>query len=276
MPDAIHALDDRGTQVDAAFEVEEAPEGFDVVIHSRSSRPKKDYAPNNSAYNVGFDLMLGRLKKLATRVAMVTIDSRPMRGKSIDDRRLDVPNHPYPISLASVEDLRQLRKAIGRVSSGYNRRIRLRVQLPSLWAMENLTQFLVRGGTEYTGTDNDVELANSPEDDIVIARTEGGLRYVISPRIERDSRARQDAIRIHGLSCQVCHFNFKKTYGDWGADFIEVHHAQLLASHAGTQTLTDFQNDLAVLCANCHRMVHRKRGAILSIKELRELLQVSG
>lgn len=59
------------------------------------------------------------------------------------------------------------------------------------------------------------------------------------------------------LFCQVCGFDFEKVYGDIGKDFIEGHHtiavSEMTADH---KTKVD---DIAMLCANCHRMVHKKR-----------------
>jgi len=58
------------------------------------------------------------------------------------------------------------------------------------------------------------------------------------------------------LACEACSFEFK-AYGDRGADFIEVHHTKPVY-----ELLPDAKTkleDLAVLCANCHRILHRKR-----------------
>ncbi|MER7541550.1 HNH endonuclease [Spirillospora sp. NPDC127506] len=57
-----------------------------------------------------------------------------------------------------------------------------------------------------------------------------------------------------GLACEVCGFSFERTYGSRGADYIECHHVVPL--HVSGETKTRLQ-DLALLCANCHRMIHR-------------------
>ena len=105
-------------------------------------------------------------------------------------------------------------------------------------------------------------VARTPE-----ARTEGGATVYISVRRERDPRLRNDALAVHGLDCMACGFNFEQAYGAHGKGFIEVHHVVPL-SDAG-KTTTDPATDLVVLCANCHRMVHRKRGLCLSVDELK-------
>jgi 5-methylcytosine-specific restriction enzyme A len=58
------------------------------------------------------------------------------------------------------------------------------------------------------------------------------------------------------LACEVCKFDFAVTYGALGERFIEAHHIVPLA-HAGASTTK--LNDLALVCANCHRMLHRAR-----------------
>lgn len=68
-----------------------------------------------------------------------------------------------------------------------------------------------------------------------------------------------------------CGFGFEKAYGPLGKDFIEVHHVVPL-SEAG-RVNTDPLTDLIVLCANCHRMVHRNRSICLSLDELKQHLK---
>ena len=89
---------------------------------------------------------------------------------------------------------------------------------------------------------------------------------------ERNPKLRQKALDIHGLHCQVCGFDFEATYGTWGKGFAEVHHVIPLHSYKGDKTVTNPKNDLAVVCSNCHKMIHRKRNITLSLDELRAKL----
>lgn len=89
---------------------------------------------------------------------------------------------------------------------------------------------------------------------------------------ERDPALRAMALEHHGTRCQVCDFDFGQVYGDWGRGFAEVHHLEMLSDASKSGTLTDPTTDLAVLCANCHRMIHRKRGRALTLDELREMI----
>lgn len=78
---------------------------------------------------------------------------------------------------------------------------------------------------------------------------------------ERDPKLRARKIghvREQGLplQCEVCAFDFARAYGDLGDGYIEVHHITPLHVSGVRETKLD---DLACLCANCHRMCHRVR-----------------
>lgn len=101
-------------------------------------------------------------------------------------------------------------------------------------------------------------------------RTEGDRKVYVSWRYERAPANRAAAVRLHGCICMGCRFDFAMVYGPTGAGYIEVHHAMPLAEYGRRET--DPAKDLVVLCANCHRMVHRRRGICLSLSELRGLI----
>ncbi|MEW1974149.1 HNH endonuclease [Microbacterium profundi] len=95
-------------------------------------------------------------------------------------------------------------------------------------------------------------------DDEVESR-EGGILEHLARRRERDPGLRSRKIQTAldagiALSCEVCGFNFGLTYGERGEGYIEVHHVTPL--HISGETVTKL-DDLALLCANCHRMCHR-------------------
>lgn len=69
------------------------------------------------------------------------------------------------------------------------------------------------------------------------------------------------ALSRHGrLACEVpgCGFDFAQTYGSVGAAYAHVHHLQPLASRERPQQTR--LSDLAIVCANCHAMIHRNGG----------------
>jgi 5-methylcytosine-specific restriction protein A len=106
------------------------------------------------------------------------------------------------------------------------------------------------------------------EKDVQRSRTEGGKKVTISARVERDPTLRNEAIKAHGTACAVCCWDYELAYGSWGAGYAEVHHLIPLGGEPAVRE-TNAEHDLAVLCANCHRMVHRKRGLTLSVEELK-------
>lgn len=71
------------------------------------------------------------------------------------------------------------------------------------------------------------------------------------------------------LFCEICDFNFNEVYGNVGAGYIEAHHTKPI-SEMKKDDITRIE-DIALVCANCHRMIHRKQ-PWLSIKELRTIV----
>ncbi len=72
------------------------------------------------------------------------------------------------------------------------------------------------------------------------------------------------------LACEVCSFDFTDRYGDLGHGFIECHHILPLSVLRPSQKTR--LTDLALVCANCHRMLHRGL-KWLSVGELQALLK---
>ncbi|MEU1129712.1 HNH endonuclease [Streptomyces sp. NPDC005900] len=91
----------------------------------------------------------------------------------------------------------------------------------------------------------------------------------------RDHKIAQAKKRGQAIRCEVCDFDFSAAYGDLGTDYIEVHHKLPLHVSGPTETRPE---DLAFLCANCHRMCHRRfRGASWRTPEsLRSQIRKSG
>jgi 5-methylcytosine-specific restriction protein A len=104
---------------------------------------------------------------------------------------------------------------------------------------------------------------------------EGRIMTVMHRRRERSrdllEKRKKATIRKTGaLACEVCSFNFLARYGERGRDFIECHHlrpVELLGD--GTPTTL---SDLALVCSNCHRMIHARR-PWLSLDELKACLR---
>jgi len=93
-------------------------------------------------------------------------------------------------------------------------------------------------------------------------------------RVRERSRAlvekkKQQVLAAEGrLACEGCGFDFAATYGERGEGFIECHHTIPVATlKAGSRTRVV---DLALVCSNCHRMIHRQTHW-LTMEELKGL-----
>ncbi|MGW1778565.1 HNH endonuclease [Streptomyces sp. NPDC002143] len=96
-------------------------------------------------------------------------------------------------------------------------------------------------------------------DETGASAVEGRLlaRWALSRERNPKLRAQKIAQARQGggpLRCEVCDFDFARTYGDLGEGYIEVHHVTPLHISGSRETKLD---DLACVCANCHRMCHR-------------------
>lgn len=78
-----------------------------------------------------------------------------------------------------------------------------------------------------------------------------------NPKLIRE--AKKLAMKRDGvLRCTCCGFDFGATYGEVGHGYIEAHHTRPLSLLDESGGITRVE-DLALVCANCHRMLHRRR-----------------
>lgn len=110
--------------------------------------------------------------------------------------------------------------------------------------------------------------------DLFSAGVEGAARLVPHLRRERDralvaaKKAATLAAKGH-LCCEACGFDFSVTYGALGDGFCEVHH--LVPLGASDESVVTTLDELAVLCSNCHRIIHRST-PMLSVVDLSEMI----
>jgi Rad3-related DNA helicase len=81
-------------------------------------------------------------------------------------------------------------------------------------------------------------------------------------KVERDPTVRRKALSHYGMQCMACGFEPKST------NQLDVHHLNPVAQ--GGERLTGLA-DVAVLCANCHRLAHSQQPP-LAIEALKMLL----
>lgn len=116
--------------------------------------------------------------------------------------------------------------------------------------------------------ESDIEALNIEEGNGI----EGTKRKYLVNKFERDPKNRKKAIEIHGLNCCACGFNFEEVYGERGTDFIEIHHIKPLSTLNEAVEINP-ETDLVPLCANCHRMVHRRKDNVLEVEQLKSILR---
>jgi 5-methylcytosine-specific restriction protein A len=108
---------------------------------------------------------------------------------------------------------------------------------------------------------------------------EGELRLALHRHRARErwlrDRKLDEAKAIHGgrLPCEVCRFDFFEVYGEMGRDFAQVHHLKSLGDR--TRPSKTSLDDLAVVCGNCHLMIHRGNQA-RPLDEVRRALRSVG
>lgn len=150
-----------------------------------------------------------------------------------------------------------------------------RLNSPSLYQMRLLTDesaallnYVWRGDVEATET-------VSIGDDVFVYPEGRPVKQVRTLR-QRNTRLVNEAkaryMEAHGhLSCEVCGVNFEDVYGDVGAGYIEAHHPEPISQKDNETSYTDLE-DIVLVCANCHRMIHRSN-PVLSIQELKHIVE---
>lgn len=122
--------------------------------------------------------------------------------------------------------------------------------------LDRLGFTVTQPGDTQTVDDDQQGDATDPEAE---AFPEGELSY--RHHIARERSARLVRLRKRqargDLRCQACGFDFATVYGPLGEGYIECHHVRPVSElRAGETTRVQ---DLALVCANCHRMLHRRR-----------------
>jgi predicted HNH restriction endonuclease len=126
-------------------------------------------------------------------------------------------------------------------------------------AAGQLLQLIQRTFPDLVGTEgsSSSKAASEDEDEGVEGRTLFRLHRLKerNPRLVR--RKKRAILTDTGrLRCEVCDFDFTVVYGAIGEWFAECHHRVPLMKLDGKSPTR--LADLAIVCANCHRMLHRR------------------
>ncbi len=107
--------------------------------------------------------------------------------------------------------------------------------------------------------------------DIELSAIEGDPRMFFHVRRERDpalvEAKRREANANNGrMECEVCGFTTQAIFPSLEGEVCEIHHRLPLAS--SSDAVETRLEDLAVLCANCHRAIHRT-DSLMSVEDFR-------
>lgn len=117
-------------------------------------------------------------------------------------------------------------------------------------------------------------LAAEEDNDSLYPEEEGDQHAALASRYERSRTNRLLCITKQGVQCKCCGFVFEELYGEIGTGFIHVHHTKPI-SRCGPGYVPDPEQDLVVVCANCHAMLHRRSPPYL-VEELQSRIQRTG
>lgn len=146
-------------------------------------------------------------------------------------------------------------------------------QKPESQYIVRSVQRLIENGYIPPIPDIDDVLSEKEEESVL----EGNARLSTHIRRERDrdiiQKKKAAVLQQEGkLCCEACGFDFNAVYGEHGENFCEVHHIVPLSKADGVVKTT--LEDLAIVCSNCHRMIHRA-DPILSIQSLSKIIKAN-
>ena len=112
---------------------------------------------------------------------------------------------------------------------------------------EKVIQFIAEGGSDQFTDPVEADFSDK----------EGKRKLVKHIKIERSTKlVKKFKESLQNYKCTVCDFDFEQKYGDIGKHFIEAHHIKPVSLYQADE-ITKIE-DLAAVCSNCHRMLHRK------------------
>ena len=102
-----------------------------------------------------------------------------------------------------------------------------------------------------------------------------GLKYEITHFARKRSRALRNKVlkKAKGV-CSVCQRDFSQLLDGSGVRVLQVHHRKQLSTRRVPSVTKE--SDLAVVCANCHLLLHMDHGKTLKVERLRNMLQDGG
>ncbi|NLZ94497.1 MAG: HNH endonuclease [Bacteroidales bacterium] len=156
---------------------------------------------------------------------------------------------------------------------------------------QNILNYLLTNDFEYFDLTKNLREVEENDDkrkievfDENVVIQEGAKNTVEVKVYERSAKLRNAAIhhftKDGHISCQCCSFDFEKFYGpEVGKGFIEIHHVKPVFQYEDSDienTIKNALENLAPVCSNCHRMIHRKRDNPHEIQYLIDQIAANG
>ena len=216
--------------------------------------PKRSSVGDDAILFVG-NRLLG-LGQIVTRLTPAVFKKRPAYDADVGELRL----FPHEVPLDTI--------ASAFPNWGWPRYPRSYVTVPAE-IEDSLLEILERFGSEGVPTEEDISKLAMPAEAI-----EGALTEIRTFGRKRSQALRNAAFRRANGICAACGVDYSTVLGGLGLKVLQVHHCmQLSALEVPRVTRLE---DLAVLCANCHALVHATPERAMPVEELRERLQCQG
>lgn len=102
--------------------------------------------------------------------------------------------------------------------------------------------------------DTDFAIINSNSNEELV---EESKQRRLHEKFDRRGNSSLKVKKRKGYTCEACGLIMTRIYGILGKEFIEAHHLKSFASLSEGKIRLNIDADFAVLCPNCHRMIHR-------------------
>ena len=107
--------------------------------------------------------------------------------------------------------------------------------------------------------------------EIKVIEVEEGKQYKSEATFRSRNRNLIEAKKTNSdYRCEVCDMTFKEVYGKIGKEYIIAHHKNPIGNMKKTAMTT--LDDIALVCANCHAMLHTNNPP-LSLEKLRNKIK---
>ena len=185
-------------ELDATFSIGRNREAEFLLIESRGPG-------RNTNYGEGLEVLLRGLADLDASVEDILIDSADTRHLSMDQRRLGLRSHSYPIQLRALTDLASLRRDITRTAAATARlteavgggnptkRLRLVFTEPDDRELFQVAQFLAEDRGALAAESHDFRFST----------TTSGTRWWTNEYSESDGRDRRNAHSLRNAASTI-------------------------------------------------------------------------